>query len=234
MVSRSYAKRICDVEPSTLINYPLGRRILGESHESFKKHVQNRRDPFDPSVRRLFSGWLHHLAGRADDGLNDHGWSRGVDENGDQWNRGAQTLKAKEFDIAFLSQMISHHQAALQMARQAVAVSSKPATKENAQKVMLAQTAEIAQMTQWLKEWYQSEPSKSQQTLVLEDMKSMTAMPVTNDQSFYEMMIPHHQGAIDMSNLVKGRTENKKVEALADQIINDQTSEIAKYRGVLK
>jgi uncharacterized protein (DUF305 family) len=145
-----------------------------------------------------------------------------------------KTLKAKEFDIAFLSQMISHHQAALQMARQAVAVSSKPATKENAQKVMLAQTAEIAQMTQWLKEWYQSEPSKSQQTLVLEDMKSMTAMPVTNDQSFYEMMIPHHQGAIDMSNLVKGRTENKKVEALADQIINDQTSEIAKYRGVLK
>ncbi len=145
-----------------------------------------------------------------------------------------KNLKAKEFDIAFLSQMISHHQAALQMAKQAVAASSKPKTKENAQKVIVAQTAEIAQMTQWLKEWYQSEPSKSQQALVMEDMKSMMAMPVTNDQSFYEMMIPHHQGAIDMSNLVKGRTQNKKLRALAEQIIKDQTSEITKYRGLLK
>ena len=70
-----------------------------------------------------------------------------------------------------------------------------------------AATAEVAQMTQWLKEWYQSDPSKSQQTLVMDDVKSMM---VANDQSFSEMMIPHHQGAIDMSNLVEGRTETKK------------------------
>ena len=65
-----------------------------------------------------------------------------------------KTLKAKEFDIAFLSQMIAHHEAAVTMAKQALTAAKKPETKQNAQKVIGAQTKEIAQMTAWLKEWY--------------------------------------------------------------------------------
>jgi uncharacterized protein (DUF305 family) len=144
-----------------------------------------------------------------------------------------KALRGREFDIAFLSQMIAHHQAAVVMAEQALKTASKPETKQEAQKVIAAQTKEIAQMTRWLKEWYNAEPSKEQQALVNTDMQAMMSMPITSDQAFFEMMIPHHQGAIDMSELVPDRTERAEVKQLAQQIIRDQKAEIARYHELM-
>ena len=144
-----------------------------------------------------------------------------------------KALKGKEFDIAFLSQMIAHHQAAVGMAEQALKTASKPETKQEAQKVVEAQTKEIAQMTGWLKEWYSTEPSKEQQALVNADMQAMMSMPITSDRMFFEMMIPHHQGAIDMSELVPERSERAEVKQLAQQIIRDQKAEIARYHQLM-
>ena len=142
-------------------------------------------------------------------------------------------LKGKEFDIAFLSQMIAHHQAAVKMAQQAIKTATKTDTKTEAQKVVDAQTKEIAQMTNWLKEWYNTQPSKEQQALVNAYMQAMMSMPVTSDQMFYEMMIPHHQGAIDMSELVPERSKRPEVKKLAQQIIRDQKAEIAQYHQLM-
>lgn len=144
-----------------------------------------------------------------------------------------RALKGKEFDIAFLSQMISHHQAAVEMAEQALRTAEKPETKQEAQKVVDAQTREIAQMTGWLKEWYRAEPSKEQQALVNADMKDMMSMPVTSDAMFFEMMVPHHHGAIDMSELVPERSERPEMKQLAQQIIRDQKAEIARYHKLM-
>ena len=144
-----------------------------------------------------------------------------------------KTLKAKEFDIAFLSQMIAHHEAAVTMARQALTAAKKPETKQNAQKVIDAQTKEIAQMTTWLKEWYKVAPDTAQQALVNEDMKAMMSMPVTTDTMFFEMMIPHHQGAIDMSALAKTQSERPEVKKLAEDIIVAQKKEIEDYHKMM-
>lgn len=145
-----------------------------------------------------------------------------------------KSLKGKDFDIAFLSQMITHHQAAVEMAKQALSHNPKPPVKEAADKVIEAQTKEIAQMTGWLKEWHQAEPSLEQQNLVREDMKSMMAMPVDSDRVFLEMMIPHHQGAIDMSELVNARSDTAELKTMADKIIQDQKAEIDQYQQMLK
>ena len=142
-------------------------------------------------------------------------------------------FKGKEFDIAYLSQMIAHHQAAVVMANQALKTAKKPETKQNAQKVIEAQTKEISQMTSWLKEWYKTAPDTQQQALVQGDMKAMMAMPVTSDAVFFEMMIPHHQGAIDMSQLAKTQSERSEVKQLAEQIIAAQTKEIADYHKMM-
>ena len=144
-----------------------------------------------------------------------------------------KNLKGKEFDIAYLSQMIAHHQAAVVMANQALKTAKKPETKQNAQKVIEAQTKEISQMTSWLKEWYKTAPDTQQQALVQGDMKAMMSMPVTSDAMFFEMMIPHHQGAIDMSQLAKTRSERSEVKQLAEQIIAAQTKEIADYHKMM-
>lgn len=141
-----------------------------------------------------------------------------------------KTLEGKAFDIAFLSQMIAHHKAAVMMAKQALDTASKPETKQEAQKVIDAQSKEIAQMTGWLKQWYAVTPSQEQQALVNADMKGMMEMPVTSDQMFFAMMIPHHQGAIDMSALVPTRSKRPEVKKLAEQIIRDQKAEIAVYQ----
>lgn len=140
-----------------------------------------------------------------------------------------KALKGKEFDIAFLSQMITHHEAAVQMAKDALKGATKPETKEEAQKVVDAQTKEIAQMTAWLKDWYSTAPDTAQQALVKEDMKAMMEMPASSDRMFFEMMVPHHQGAIDMSKLVPERSERAEVKKLAQQIIAAQEAEISEY-----
>lgn len=144
-----------------------------------------------------------------------------------------QAKTGKEFDVAFLSQMIAHHQAAVVMAKQAISTATKPDTKAEAQKVIDSQSKEIAQMTGWLKSWYNTTPSKTEQAFVNADMKDMMAMPVTTDAMFYEMMIPHHQGAIDMSKLAPKNAGRAEVKQLAQQIITAQEAEIAKYHSLM-
>ncbi|MBC8102363.1 MAG: DUF305 domain-containing protein [Cytophagales bacterium] len=141
-----------------------------------------------------------------------------------------QKLSGREFDIAFLSQMIAHHEAAVVMAEQALKTAKETATRQEARQVVTAQTREITQMTGWLEQWYGVPPSKAQQALVNADMKSMMAMPVTADKLFYERMIPHHQGAIDTSELALTRASRSEAKTLARQILRDQKAEIAAYR----
>jgi uncharacterized protein (DUF305 family) len=54
------------------------------------------------------------------------------------------------------------------------------------------------------------------------------------DISFAQMMIPHHQQAIEMAKLVPSRTQNQKVRALASQIEAAQDPEIATMRTWLQ
>jgi uncharacterized protein (DUF305 family) len=139
-------------------------------------------------------------------------------------------LKGKEFEIAFLSQMIVHHQGAVDMAKQALKVAKRPETKEEAQKVIDAQDKEIAQMKAWLKEWHNAEPSPEQAALMHEDMKHMESMPVSDDHTFFDMMIPHHEGAIQMSELVAERADKAELKEFAAKVMADQQAEIARYK----
>ncbi len=148
-------------------------------------------------------------------------------------NKGVEALKSLK-GIAYLSQMIAHHQAAIQMAKQVIATASSPETKSSAQKVIDVQGSQMEQMTKWLKDWHHVEPSKEQQALVVEDMKAMLATPISDDQTYYKRMIPQHIGVIEISQLVLERAEMVSVKSLAEQIIKEQTSEISKYEAFLK
>lgn len=148
--------------------------------------------------------------------------------------KGMDALKQKngrDFDIAFLSQMITHHGGAVDMARQALNNVEDQKTKTEAQKIITGQTAEIKQMTGWLKQWYATEPSKEQQDLMRDDMSGMMSMPVTTSRMFYAMMIPHHQSAVDMSKLALERSSRPEVRELAAKMIKEQTAEIARFHA---
>jgi uncharacterized protein (DUF305 family) len=67
-------------------------------------------------------------------------------------------------------------------------------------------------------------------------MRKMQSIQMTGDfdQDFANMMIEHHQGAIDMARveLVKGK--NKKMMAMAQSILSKQTAEQKQFREILK
>lgn len=47
------------------------------------------------------------------------------------------------------------------------------------------------------------------------------------DKAFIEMMIEHHQGAIDMAELIPSRANHDEIKILGEAIITAQTKEIA-------
>lgn len=58
-----------------------------------------------------------------------------------------------EFDKLFLSLMIEHHQAAIEMTKPGETNAKRPEVKTLTEEIITAQTEEIARMKQWQKDW---------------------------------------------------------------------------------
>jgi len=61
-----------------------------------------------------------------------------------------------------------------------------------------------------------------------------SSMMIRPDQHFIEMMIPHHQDAVEMANLALTRAKHAEVKKLAASIKRDQTREIQQMRSWYK
>jgi len=66
--------------------------------------------------------------------------------------------------------------------------------------------------------------------------KEMKAVPMTGnpDRDFAAMMIPHHQGAMDMARLELKYGKDEKLRALAQEILRTQEKEINTMEEQLK
>jgi uncharacterized protein (DUF305 family) len=61
---------------------------------------------------------------------------------------------AVPFDKAFIEEMIPHHQMAVMMSAMALSWVDRPELRELLQSIIESQSAEIAQMRAWYREWY--------------------------------------------------------------------------------
>ena len=59
-----------------------------------------------------------------------------------------------EFDRAFITEMIPHHQGAVEMAQLVLTSTKRPELQQMAQEIIDAQTKEINMMKQWQTEWF--------------------------------------------------------------------------------
>ena len=144
-----------------------------------------------------------------------------------------EKLSGKTFDRAFLSMMIPHHQAALDMSR-AVLPSSKDAqVKTWANAIIKSQQAEIGTMTALLKPLG---GSVSKMAAMMDGMKNMGRMVKTAknpDVAFVQGMLPHHSSAIDMAKVALQRSSDPKVLKIAQDIVLAQAKEMYDFRSWL-
>ena len=150
-------------------------------------------------------------------------------------------------DAHFIEQMIPHHEDAIAMANLALTNAKKSEIKKLAQNIVDSQSKEIDEMKGWYKDWYGSEVPQDEQVMGGHGMGGNTGMhmgmmgnetDITRleqsadfDRAFIEEMIPHHQMAVMMANMLKNGTNRSEMKQLADDIITAQTDEIDQMRS---
>ena len=146
-----------------------------------------------------------------------------------------------QIDQHFIEQMIPHHEDAITMAHLATEKAQHQEIKNLAEDIIKTQTAEIEKMQAWYKSWYGREVvliasgfahGMMMRSGMMGDETDIEALENAKDfdKEFIEQMIPHHQMAIMMSEMLKRSTNRPEMRQLADDIISAQTKEIEQMR----
>ncbi|MBI1863477.1 DUF305 domain-containing protein [Candidatus Microgenomates bacterium] len=158
----------------------------------------------------------------------------------------SNTSMGNNLDRHFIEQMIPHHQDAITMADSALVKAEHTEIKTLAANIKKTQSAEITLMRTWYKTWYGTDVpqdaddeagSGSQMMGQMHggmmgdntDAKNLENAP-NFDKAFIEEMIPHHQMAVMMANMLLGGTQRPEMKKLAQDIITAQTAEISQMR----
>lgn len=153
-------------------------------------------------------------------------------------------------DQFFIEMMIPHHQDAVEMANLALTRAKRPEIKKLAEAIKRDQTREIQQMRGWYKAWYGKDvPQVPMGTGMMgnrqgmgtgmgmgQGMMTQNGMMHTDlvalknasdfDKEFVRQMIPHHQMAVHMAQMVLNQKTRPEIRTLAQSIIQSQTAEI--------
>ncbi len=164
----------------------------------------------------------------------------GDNDSADQFN---------DADVSFATDMIPHHQQAVEMAELAADHAGSPEVKGLADDIAAAQGPEIDRMTSWLEAWGQDPPTDSMDhgdmghgdaaggMPGMMDAETMNKLARATgdgfDQMFLTSMIDHHEGAIEMARTEQANGENPEALALAQQVEKDQQAEIEKMQAML-
>lgn len=152
-------------------------------------------------------------------------------------------------DVMFAQMMIPHHQQAVEMSEIILAKEDiSPEVTELAVKIKQAQAPEIETMTSWLEAW--GEPVEPGGRMEGHDMGAMGGGMegmMSEDQMveleaaegedavrmFFESMVEHHNGAVDMAQEEIDNGENPEAIALAEIIVDTQQAEIEEMEELL-
>ena len=172
------------------------------------------------------------------------------------------TTEHNDADVAFSSDMIQHHAQALAMVDLTLQRDLDPEVQQLAEEIRAAQGPEIETLSDWLSDWDEEVPETMRDHTnaghdnddVSGDMEGMDddseadmpgmmsaddmqALEDASDAEFQamwlDMMVEHHEGAVEMAKTEIDDGEYKPAVDLAKSIVTSQTGEIETMKGLL-
>jgi len=155
-----------------------------------------------------------------------------------------QAQDHNQADVTFAQGMIPHHAQAIAMAQLAPDRAQSPQVKDLARRIEQAQGPEIETMTSWLQSWDAEIPSTAESGgdhggtgAGMMDPQQMQQLEQATgaefDRLFLQMMIRHHEGAVDMAQTELANGQDPAAKQLAQQIIDTQQAEIQEMQALL-
>ena len=144
-------------------------------------------------------------------------------------------------DVMFAQMMIPHHEQAIEMSDIALdpTVGAGERVRELATQIKNAQDPEITLMKELLTAWGKPLTSDEDHSSMMSGMLSAdelaelgTLTGAAFDSAWAKAMIAHHEGAIEMAEVVLADGKNAETLALAQAIISAQESEIETLRSL--
>ncbi|KQQ44103.1 hypothetical protein ASF50_03085 [Nocardioides sp. Leaf307] len=187
----------------------------------------------------------------------------GSDTGSDRGSAAVSVPESADFneaDVVFATDMVQHHAQALAMVDMTTGRDLDPEVADLVEQIRSAQAPEIEQMVDWLTAWDQPVPPTvndhanahaedgtgtdgsggmdmdSDMPGMMSDAE-MDALEEAPDASFQEewleMMVAHHEGAVEMAETEAAEGEDADAVALAESIVDSQSAEIEQMRALL-
>lgn len=163
---------------------------------------------------------------------------------GNNYQNTGNNQVAGTIDKHFIEQMIPHHEGAIDMAKLALVKSKRPEIKTLATAIIEGQTKEINDMTSWYKDWFGNDVPKVSGGMMGGGMMSQSGMHMGGqedmaslenatdfDKAFLEAMIPHHQLALMMVQMLESGSNRPEMLQLAKNITTSQSKEIQQMQA---
>ena len=152
---------------------------------------------------------------------------------------GDGSMMSQNIDQHFIVQMIPHHEGAIEMSKIALERSERAEIRSLAQGIIEAQQKEINDMSAWYETWFGATPPRGGMGMMhmggMEvDIDALRLVPAEDfDREFILQMIPHHEMAIVMAQMLLAATERPEMKQLGDNIVTSQSREIDMMRSWL-
>lgn len=146
-------------------------------------------------------------------------------------------------DVAFAKGMVPHHRQAVEMADLAPERARSAEVKKLAADIKKAQGPEIRKLSGWLTAWGEEVPAVGAMDHSTHGMGGMmteqemaglrNASGEAFDTAFMEMMIEHHEGAVEMAKTEQADGVHAPARKMAADIIASQSAEIEQMDELL-
>ena len=160
---------------------------------------------------------------------------------GDSGTVQSATVEGNPTDRAFVAAMIPHHRSAVDMAAVATQEGESEFVKDLAADITRSQNAEIEDMERIDAQLADAGIEKGELGMSREAMGMGMEMSADSlrgaepfDEKFIAMMVPHHEGAIEMARTELEQGSNPELKQLAEAIIEAQEREVKAMRREAK